>query len=43
VTGRYFDTNSKEQKLHPTAYDPQVQNSILALIEASDGPSSLRS
>lgn len=37
VTGRYFDTNSKEQKLHSTAYDPQVQDSILAVIEASEG------
>ena len=34
VTGRYFDTNSKEQKLHPTAYDPAVQARILAVIEA---------
>ena len=42
VTGRYFDTNSKEQKLHPTAYDSQVQDSILAVIEASEGPSSPR-
>ncbi len=39
VTGRYFDTNSKEQKLHPTAYDSQVQDRILAVIEASEGPS----
>ena len=42
VTGRYFDTNAKEQKLHPTAYDPRVQDSILAVIEASEGPSSPR-
>ena len=42
VNGRYFDTNSKEQKLHPTAYDSQVQDSILAVIEASEGPSSPR-
>jgi len=39
MTGRYFDTNSKEQKLHPTAYDSQVRDSILAVIEASEGPS----
>jgi NAD(P)-dependent dehydrogenase (short-subunit alcohol dehydrogenase family) len=39
VTGRYFDTNSEEQKLHPTAYDSQVQDSILGVIEASGGPS----
>lgn len=34
VTGRYFDTKTKERKLHPTAYDPQVQARILQLIEA---------
>ncbi len=34
VTGRYFDTNMQEQKLHPTAYDKQVQSSILTVIEA---------
>ncbi len=38
VTGRYFDTNSNEQKLHSTAYDPQVQDRILAVIETSEGP-----
>ena len=38
VTGRYFDTNSKEQKLHPTAYDPQVQARILTVIEATPCP-----
>lgn len=32
VTGRYFDTNAKEQKLHPTAYDSRVQDGILAVI-----------
>ena len=37
VTGRYFDTNSKETKLHPTAYDPQVQRCILAAIEQATG------
>jgi len=42
VTGRYFDTNVEEQKLHPTAYDSRVQDSILAVIEASEGPSSPR-
>ena len=42
VTGRYFDTNAKEQKLHPTAYDSRVQDSILAVIEATEGPSSPR-
>lgn len=33
VTGRYFDTNMKEQKLHPTAYDVETQTRILAIIE----------
>ncbi len=42
VTGRYFNTNSKEQKLHPTAYDSQVQDSILAVIKATEGPPSPR-
>ncbi len=35
VTGRYFDTNTTEQQLHPTAYDPQVQARILAVIESA--------
>ncbi len=39
VTARYFDTNSKEQKLDPTAYDSRVQDRILAVIEAAEGPS----
>ena len=43
VTGRYFDTNAKEQKLHPTAYDSRVQDRILAVIEASEGTASPRS
>lgn len=42
VTGRYFDTNSKEQKLHPTAYDSRVQDRILAVIEAAEGRSCKR-
>ena len=33
VTGHYFDTNSKEQKLHPTGYDPDVQAAIVRVIE----------
>lgn len=37
VTGRYFDTDSDEQKLHPTGYDTQVQSRILAVIEAHAG------
>ena len=35
VTGRYFDTNTKEQKLHPTAYDAVVHARILAVIDAA--------
>jgi NAD(P)-dependent dehydrogenase (short-subunit alcohol dehydrogenase family) len=35
VTGKYFDTNMKEQKLHPTAYDEDVQARILAVLEAA--------
>ena len=33
VTGRYFDTHTKEQRLHPTAYDTRVQTHILTLIK----------
>lgn len=32
ITGRYFDTNMKEQALHPTAYDENVQSKILHII-----------
>ncbi len=35
VTGRYFDTESKEQKLHPTAYDPEVQARILTVFDGA--------
>lgn len=35
VTGRYFDTHTKEQKLHATAYDAQVQAHILSVIESA--------
>ncbi len=35
VAGCYFDTNTKEQKLHPTAYEPEVQARILAVIAAA--------
>ena len=35
VTGRYFDTKSKEKKLHPSAYDEQVQKQIVDSIEQS--------
>lgn len=33
VTGRFYDTNVKEQKLHPSAYDRSVQQRILAEID----------
>ena len=33
ITGRYFDTDMKEQRLHPTAYDKEVQDKIYALIK----------
>ena len=36
VTGRYFDTNTKEQKLHPTSYDPKVQARIVAVIAQAE-------
>lgn len=36
ITGRYYDTSINEQRLHPTAYDPKVQASILSLIEACE-------
>ena len=36
VTARYFDANSKEQKLHPTAYDGETQAAILAIIDAAE-------
>ena len=39
VTGRYFDTHCKEQKLHPTAYDPQVQAGILAVLDRASAGS----
>jgi len=35
VTGAYFDTNSKRQKLHATADDPKVQERILAVISGA--------
>lgn len=33
VTGRFYDTNVEEQKLHPSAYDSSVQQRILAEID----------
>ncbi|MEM7038568.1 MAG: SDR family NAD(P)-dependent oxidoreductase [Bacteroidota bacterium] len=35
VTGRYYDTKTKEQKLHASAYKPEVQAKILAILEAA--------
>jgi NAD(P)-dependent dehydrogenase (short-subunit alcohol dehydrogenase family) len=33
VSGRYFDTNTNEQRLHPTAYQADVQARILSVID----------
>ena len=33
-TGTYFDTNCKEKKMHPTAYDAQVHDKIISVIES---------
>lgn len=38
VTGRYYDTHMNEQRLHPTAYDPDVQACILDVITAAKSP-----
>ena len=35
VTGRYYDTDCVEQKLHPTAYDSSVQAAIVAVMEGA--------
>jgi NAD(P)-dependent dehydrogenase (short-subunit alcohol dehydrogenase family) len=40
VTGKYFDTNTKERKLHATAYEPEVQARILAVLENAASVSS---
>jgi hypothetical protein len=43
ITGRYFDTNTKEQKLHKTAYDVEVKARVLALrLKGQWAPSFLR-
>jgi NAD(P)-dependent dehydrogenase (short-subunit alcohol dehydrogenase family) len=42
VTGRYFDTDAKEQVLHETANDLQVQERILALIASADSKMGLK-
>jgi len=36
VSGRYYDTDVNEQKLHPTAYDPATQSAILDRIQATE-------
>lgn len=33
VTGRYFDTQSTEQKLHPSSYEDRVHRQIIDVIE----------
>ena len=35
ITGRYFDSSTKERKLPPKTVDPQVHARILAAIEAA--------
>jgi hypothetical protein len=35
ITGAYFDTNTKKQKLHSSAYDLEVQERIVSVIEAA--------
>jgi NAD(P)-dependent dehydrogenase (short-subunit alcohol dehydrogenase family) len=35
VAGRYFDTDSVEQRLHPTAYEAGVQARILAVVDGA--------
>lgn len=32
VTGRYFDTHTNEQRLHPTAYEADIQRRIVKLM-----------
>lgn len=35
VTGKYYDTNSKETQMHATAYDEKVHTRILAVIQGA--------
>ena len=35
VTGRYFDTDMNEQRLHATSYESQVQSRIVELLQSS--------
>jgi hypothetical protein len=39
ATGKYFDTNCKEQPLHKTAWDPAVQRAIMDAIRNALGDS----
>ncbi|MFT7053765.1 MAG: NAD(P)-dependent dehydrogenase (short-subunit alcohol dehydrogenase family) [Psychromonas sp.] len=43
MTGSYFDTNIKEQKLHSTAYDLKVQERIVSIIKAAQNKKSVDS
>ena len=36
ATGKYFDTKTKERKLHKSAYKEDVQAEILSLIDSVD-------
>ena len=36
TTGAYFDTHSKQRSLHKTAYDPQTQARIRAVIDMAE-------
>ena len=38
VNGKYFDTNMKEQRLHPTAYEADVQGAIMDVIREIQSP-----
>jgi len=35
VTGRYFDTHTNQQPLHPTAYEPETQRRIMELMTSA--------
>ncbi|MEM1026290.1 MAG: SDR family NAD(P)-dependent oxidoreductase [Myxococcota bacterium] len=36
VAGAYFDSDTKRKKLHPTAYDADVQAAVLSVIERAE-------
>lgn len=38
-TGAYFDSNCVERKLHPSAYDPEVHQRILSVLDSVAAPS----